>query len=122
MSAPFVVGPDTQGVWIDILDNGDGSKTRIKFDRDRGLIVQRYIPAKIMQAVIETARHSRDIHRKGRLLGNTQRHWVPIASIPKHIDAELKQKLGPMKHDPKGWKKALANPDLAAFRTSEYRP
>lgn len=122
MSTPFVVPQQSQGQWIDLgVNYGDGSHLRIKFDGAKGMVVQRVIPAKIMRAVAEEARHSRDIWKKGKLLGNTQRHWLPIAVLPKHIDAEWKRELGPMKHNQKEWKKRINNSEYANFRASEAR-
>ena len=67
--------------------------------------------------VLEQNKKMRDDWQKGRLLGNTQRHWQQVADIPASIYLELKNKFGEPKDNPKEWRKWLNDYDNRFFRT-----
>jgi hypothetical protein len=56
--------------------------------------------------------------RPGSMIGNTQKHIQPIANIPTAIYYNLLEKFGPVKNNPKAWRKWLNDPDHKAFRTT----
>ena len=91
------------------------------FTPDHKLVVRKTIPERIMQAVQE--RCQQDLARKGSLLGNTQKHWLKVGSIPKPLHAHLEGKLGPSQ-DPdaqKNWANWWNSSDNRRFRSSEHR-
>jgi hypothetical protein len=62
----------------------------------------------------------RERHPKGYLLGNTQRHKVPLVRIPQAIADQLHRRFGPYKENRKKWLAAIAA-DYPQFFTSGYR-
>lgn len=125
MSKPFLVSPNAQGRWMHLGDfAGLGYNVSLKFDKDRGLIVQKTIPKAVMDMFDKDIRYQRDIHKKGTLLGNTQKHMLPVASIPIPIYNQWKRELGDPKKDPeakKKWRRRFNDNEFRDFRTSEHR-
>lgn len=117
------VSPEVIGRWIELPpDDQTGAAVRIRFEAN-GYTVQRRIPERIMQAVQETCASHRDLLRKGKLVGNTQRHFLKIGSLPLSLKAHLERKLGPT-NDPdaaKNWKRFWNDSDNRKFRSSEHR-
>jgi hypothetical protein len=85
------------------------------------MVVQRFVDPKVIRAVAEQARHDREIHKKGTMLGNTQRHWRKIGSLPSAMHAQLKERMGSAAQDPKAWRKLWNSGEYAEFRASEGR-
>ncbi len=102
----------------------NGTLVELMGTPDGGYIVRRRLDPKIVQAVKDQARDQRGIWKKGAMLGGTQRHWLPVCSLPTELDMHLKAKWGDPAKDPdaaKTWKKKLwNNSEARAFRTSEY--
>jgi hypothetical protein len=122
---PFVVPPESQGQWLNLGNLvGDGTHLQIKFDPVHGMIVQRTIPAAVMEQATQDNRYQLDHNKKGALIGNTQKHWLPVCSIPKHIDSQWCDELGNPREDHdawKAWKRRLNSNEFRNFRTSEHR-
>jgi hypothetical protein len=122
---PFVVGKDSIGKKLNLGDlDGTGINTSIIFDPVRGAVVIKTIPAAVMQAIKDYARDQRDIYKKGRLIGNTQRHWTPAFSMPIALHEQFKKELGDPKRDPtaaRKWRQRINSSEYEKLRTSEYK-
>src|SRR5262245_45255056 len=120
----FSVSPASQGRWLNLGNlAGDGMQVRIKFDNELGMIVEKRIPAVVMEELEKDINYQRDIWKKGSMIGNTQRHRLPVASIPLVLHNQWKEELGDPKHDPvaaKKWRQRLNSIEYRNFRTSEY--
>jgi hypothetical protein len=121
----FKVPRRSQGKWLNLGDiSGDGTFTKIKFDSEHGMIVKRVIPEKVLELATTDNNYTRDHNAKGKLIGNTQKHWLPICSIPKQIDRQWQNELGNPREDPdawKAWKRRLNSSEYRNFRTSEHK-
>jgi hypothetical protein len=119
---PFVPEKSELDVWHDMGNLAqDGTRVRVMFLSTGGMVVQRILDPAIFRAVAEQARHERDIHRKGTMIGHTQRHWRKIGSLPAAMHAQWKDELGPVADNPKAWKKRWNDGELAVLRSSEGR-
>jgi hypothetical protein len=102
----------------------NGTVVELMGTPDGGFIVRRRLDPRIVQAVKDANRDQAGIWRKGKLIGNTQTHMMPIASLPAELHFSLKEKWGDPKKDPdaaKRWKKGLwNNSEARAFRSSEH--
>jgi hypothetical protein len=79
------------------------------------------IPERVIQAIKDEARDQRDLHKKGTMIGNTQRHWMPLISMPTAMMEQWKQELGEPKHNMKAWKKRINSNEYKDLRTSDRR-
>jgi hypothetical protein len=111
--------PEIIGRWLELPSANAGGKLHVMFTPDSKMIVRKVIPEKVIEAVKE--RCQEDLTKKGALIGNTQRHWLKVGSLPTPLHAHLEKKLGPSK-DPdaqKNWSRfwnRRGNP----FRASEH--
>lgn len=116
---PFVVSKEAQGVWLDLGNlRGDGTNIKVKFDNGK-MIVVKTVPDEVLEAVYTQARHSADIWKKGTMLGS-QKHWLPVASLPAAVNAQWEKELGPERDNPEAWRRRYNDPQYRKFRTSEY--
>lgn len=67
--------------------------------------------------VLENNKRLRDQWQKGRMMGNTQRHWQQVADIPAALYLQLKEKFGDPNDNPKEWRKWMNDYDNRFFRT-----
>src|SRR5688500_6205993 len=118
---PFTISKESQGKWLDLGNlRQDGTNIKVKFEGGK-MIVVKTIPDNVLNAIYNEARHSADIWKKCKLLGKTQQHWLPIASLPAAVNAKWEEELGPERHNPEAWKRRYNDPQYRKFRTSEYR-
>lgn len=122
MPRPFVVDKASLGKVLNLGDlAGIGMNISICFQPGVGAVVIKTIPEKVIQAVKDTARDQRDIHKKGTMIGNTQRHWMPVSSMPSAIREQWETELGAPKHNWKKWRQRLNSNEFRDFRTSERK-
>lgn len=118
---PHIIGKAAFGHWFDMGDlRGDGSRVRIRFDAG-GVTVQRHLDPRIYRAVIEEARHSRDIHKQGTLLRGTQKHWRPAFVLPPHMDQQWRQELGPYHENRQAWHRRMNDSEWRDLKMCEGR-
>lgn len=121
---PFTVSKQAMNRVLNLGDlAGAGVNTSIVFDPVRGMVVIKTIPERVMQAVTNETRGQRDLWQKGRLINNTQGHWLPIASLPAALHEQWKQELGDPKRDPdaaRRWKQRFNSNEYRSLRTSDY--
>ena len=116
----FVVDKDSLGKVLNLGDfAGIGMNLSLCFQPGVGMVVVRTIPHEINEAVKNETRGQRDLFKKGRLIGNTQRHWQPAASLPTALHNQWVDELGEPKHNTKAWKKRLNSNEYRDLRTSE---
>ncbi len=60
----------------------------------------------------------RNAWRPGQMVGDTQRHFQTIASLPTHLYLELEAKFGPIKENRQDWLRWLNDPDNRGFLTT----
>ncbi len=112
------------GRWVELPANINGTVMHVQYQPDGTLRVRKTISPAIMAAIKEDCASQRDIWKKGVLIGKTQRHRLPVASLPAEVVDHCKRKWGDPKKDPdaaKQWKKKVwNNGDWKAFRTSEH--
>lgn len=119
---PFVVSQQAQGRWMNLGDLAcDGSRIMVKFDRDLGMVVKRSIDPRIVQAVEDSCIASRNIWKKGTLLGTGKKHWLPVARFTPQQKAAWERELGPMRENQSAWRRRLNDPDYRNMRTSDYK-
>lgn len=70
-----------------------------------------------VKQVLEQNRVLSNKYERGKLIGNTQRHWQQVADIPNVIYLQLRQKFGEPRDNPKAWRKWLNDYDNRYFRT-----
>lgn len=120
MSKPFVFSKESQGRWLNLGDiRADGTRIAIKVEDGR-MLVRRSIDPKLMQHIEDTCTHSKDIWRKGRLLGKQKRHWLPVARMSLQMREQWTRELGPIKENPAAWKRRFNSSDYRNIRTSEH--
>jgi hypothetical protein len=116
----FVPEKQNRDRWLTLPSSEQtGSKVQVMFRSSDGAMVTRYVlDPRIVRADLERNRQSREIWKKGSLLGNTQKHIVPIAHIPYEKYAQLKKRFG---KDTKALLKFWNNSDHGAWKASEYK-
>jgi hypothetical protein len=120
MSKPFVVDKASLGKVLNLGDlAGNGVNVSICFQPGAGAVVVKTIPERVIQAIKDEARDQRDLHKKGTMIGNTQRHWMPLISMPAEMWEQWKQELGEPKHNMGAWKKRLNSNEYKDLRTSD---
>lgn len=114
----FVPEKQSIGRWLTLPSSEQtGSKVQVMFCADGKMVTRYVLDPRIVQADLERNRASREIWKKGSLLGNTQKHMVPIAHIPLEKYAILKQRFrGDTKAILKYWNNAPRD-----WRASEYK-
>lgn len=112
------LGPHDHGRWLRMPDTRDGVRVEVLFEPSGTMHVRRTIPERLMDALKRDEAVSRDLLRKGTLLGGTQKHWLKVGSLPKGLHMTLKERFG---SDQKAWGKWWNDPDNRAFRSSEHR-
>ena len=85
------------------------------------MLVRRSIDPKLMQHIEDTCTHSRDIWRKGRLLGKPRRHWIPVSEMSMQMRDQWNREIGTIKENHEGWKRRLNSNEYRNLRTSEYK-
>ena len=71
--------------------------------------------------VLAQNEQDRNYYRPGQMIGNTQRHFQKVASIPAEIYFRWTHMFGTPQENPTRWKKLLNDPDNKYMRTSEGR-
>lgn len=115
---PFIPEKSSIGRWLKLPKSEQtGSEVFVMFAPDGKMHTRYVLDPRIVQADLERNRQSKEIWRKGSLLGNTQKHMVPIAHIPLEKYAILKQRFrGDTKAILKYWNNAPRD-----WRASEYK-
>jgi hypothetical protein len=115
----FVPEKQSIGRWLTLPSSEQtGSKVQVMFCADGKMVTRYVLDPRVVQADLERNRQSREIWRKGTLLGNTQRHLVPIAHIPLEKHFQLKRRFG---KDTKALLKFWNDHGHRDWRASEYR-
>lgn len=110
---------ETLGKWLRLPNSEQtASQVWVRFDPDGKMHTRYVLHPKVVQADLERNRASKEIWRKGSLLGNTQKHIVPIAHIPMEKYFQLKRRF---RGDTKAMLKFWNNSDHAKWRASEYK-
>jgi hypothetical protein len=106
------------GRWLTLPSSEQtGSKVQVMFAPDGKMHTRYVLDPRIVRADLERNRASREIYKKGSLLGNTQKHIVPICHIPLEKYAVLKQRFrGDTKAILKYWNNAPRD-----WKASEYK-
>jgi hypothetical protein len=107
------------GRWLTLPSSEQtGSKVQVLFEPNGTMRTRYVLDPRIVQADLERNLRSREVYKKGSLLGNTQKHIVPIAHIPYEKYAQLKKRFG---KDSKALLKFWNNSDHGAWKASEYK-
>lgn len=115
----FVPEKQNRDRWITLPSSEQtGSKVQVMFCSDGKMITRYVLDPRIVRADLERNRQSKEIWRKGRLLGNTQRHIMPLGFLPMEKYCQLKKRFG---NDQKEWRKWWNNSDHKAWRASDYK-
>jgi hypothetical protein len=112
--------PEIIGRWLDLPSANAGGRLQVLFTPDHKMVVRKVIPERVIEAIKE--RCQEDLAKKGTLVGNTQKHWLKVGSIPKPLHSHLERKLGPSQ-DPdaqKNWNR-FWNTSGNPFRSSEHK-
>lgn len=118
-NAPFVVSRQARDVWHDLGNiRSDGSRVRVKFT-NQGMVVQRILDHAIWDAAKAVSHLSRDIHKNGTMIGDTQKHWRPAFSLPAVENAKWTKELGPYRHNKAAWHRRANSSDYRDFKMCE---
>ena len=91
-------------------------ETRTYHLNDDGLVVERKID---VTDILEQNRKDRAEYTRGSMIGNTQRHFQKVASVPAEIYFRWTQQFGTPRQNPKKWKQLLNDADNHYMRTTE---
>jgi hypothetical protein len=114
----FVPEKQNRDRWLTLPSSDQtGSKVQVMFCSDGRMVTRYVLDKRIVAADLARNRASREIYKKGSLLGNTQRHMVPICHIPLEKYAVLKKRFrGDTKSILKYWNNAPRD-----WKASEYK-
>jgi hypothetical protein len=115
----FVPEKQNRDRWLTLPSSEQtGSKVQVMFCSDGRMVTRYVLDKRIVQADLERNRASREIWKKGSLLGNTQKHLLPIAHIPLEKYFQLKRRF---RGDTKAMFKFWNNSDHNKWRASEHK-
>lgn len=104
--------------WVDVGTDRTGTQIAVMVTSDNKRLVKKTIPPQIVAAAGQDAAKQREFFKKGCMLGNTQKHWMPAARLPWMIYDDIKQKYGTPSQNPRKWS-SLLNNEFAAFKSTE---
>ena len=113
MRPPFFIG-DKMAKRIVAHDQERGVETWLHDNPDGGWTLEQ---KQHVKQVLDANRVKANQWERGKLIGNTQRHWQQVAEIPSSVYLELRQKFGDPKDNPKAWRTWLNDYDNRYFRT-----
>ena len=96
------------------VDVHTGRPLEIALLEGGGAASRRTLPEASVEQLKADCAQQRERHPRGFLLGNTQRHRVPLFATPHALRDHLERRLGPYKENPEKWKAVMASefPDL----------
>lgn len=108
------------GVFRPLVDDrSTGGAVEVAWLPDGQVATRRTIPEAARESMLATTAAMRDANPRGSVLGHTQRHRVPLASIPTPEYWRLLRLYGRPSQNPKAWLRWLD--DHGHLRTSGYR-
>ena len=78
----------------------DGRELYLMFEGDRVAVVEK-VPERLNLAIMQEAHEESREHRRGAMVGHTQRHIQPAAAIPLWLKNKWAREMGPRQHDPR---------------------
>jgi hypothetical protein len=102
------------------IDVHTGRRLEVALFPDGAAISRRTIPEAAVEQLKADAALSRERHPKGYLIGNTQRHRVPLFGMPHALKLHLEARLGPYAENKAKWRATIAA-EYPALLLSGYR-
>ena len=102
------------------VDSGTGRPLEVALMPGGGHASRRVIPEQAVDTFLAENARLRERFPRGYLLGDTQRHKVPLVRIPRPIAQQLERRFGPYRENRKRWLAAIAS-EYPHFFASGYR-